>query len=151
MDRNGAPALDLHEVTVRFGGLTAVDGVSMRVGAGERWAVIGPNGAGKTTLFRSVSGEILPTSGRIELFGQDVTRKPAHRRAHRGLGRTYQVTNLFPALTVQENVAVATLGPPPPRFRSWSPWTMSACRSPLAISSASSAPTAPARPPFSTW
>jgi branched-chain amino acid transport system ATP-binding protein len=115
------PALDLHEVTVRFGGLLAVDRVSMTMEPGQRFAVIGPNGAGKTTLFKSVAGEIIPTSGRIELFGEDITRKPAHRRAHRGIGRTYQVTNLFPALTVEENVMIAAQGLSRTRFVTWAP------------------------------
>ena len=115
------PALTLDEVTVRFGGITAVDNVSARIGAGERWAVIGPNGAGKTTLFKTVAGEQLPSSGRIELFERDVTRAAPHRRAHRGIGRTYQVTNLFPGMTVRENVMIAAQGLSRSRFRSWWP------------------------------
>jgi branched-chain amino acid transport system ATP-binding protein len=118
---DAAPALTLDGVTVRFGGVLAVDDVSMTVRAGERRAVIGPNGAGKTTLFRTVSGEVLPNSGRIELFGRDITRKPPNRRAHLGIGRTYQVTNLFPALSIIENVAVAAHGQSRQRFRSWLP------------------------------
>lgn len=119
------PALQLDEVTVRFGGITAVDRVSMAMEPGRRWAVIGPNGAGKTTLFRSVAGEVRPTAGTIRLFGEDVTRKPAHQRAHRGIGRTYQVTNLFPALTVEENVMMAAQGLSWSRFRCWSPVRLS--------------------------
>ncbi|MPZ86869.1 MAG: ATP-binding cassette domain-containing protein [Nitriliruptorales bacterium] len=119
------PALRLDTVTVRFGGIVAVDRVSMEMAPGQRWAVIGPNGAGKTTLFRSVSGEVLPTSGTIELFGEDITRKPAHQRAHRGIGRTYQVTNLFPALSVEENVMMASQGLSKSRFRCWSPIRLS--------------------------
>jgi branched-chain amino acid transport system ATP-binding protein len=87
--------------------------------------VIGPNGAGKTTLFRSVAGEVRPTAGTIRLFGEDITRKPVHQRAHRGIGRTYQVTNLFPALTVEENVMVAAQGLNRSRFRCWSPVRLS--------------------------
>jgi branched-chain amino acid transport system ATP-binding protein len=114
-------ALTLDSVTVRFGGVLAVDKVSMTVRAGERRAVIGPNGAGKTTLFRTVSGEVLPNSGTVELFGRDITRKPPNRRAHLGIGRTYQVTNLFPALSVEENVTVAAHGLSSRRFWSWWP------------------------------
>jgi branched-chain amino acid transport system ATP-binding protein len=116
-----APALALDGVTVRFGGVLAVDDVSMTVRPGERRAVIGPNGAGKTTLFRAVSGEVLPNEGRVELFGRDITRKPPNRRAHLGIGRTYQVTNLFPALSVVDNVAVAAHGLSRQRFCSWRP------------------------------
>jgi branched-chain amino acid transport system ATP-binding protein len=119
--RDGAPALRLDAVTMRFGGLVAVSYVSMRVERGERWAVIGPNGAGKTTLFKTISGELEPTSGTIELFGEDVTRTRADRRAHRGIGRTYQVTELFMGLTVQENVLLAAQGLSRVRFRSWWP------------------------------
>jgi branched-chain amino acid transport system ATP-binding protein len=114
-------ALALDTVTVRFGGVLAVDKVSMTVRAGERRAVIGPNGAGKTTLFRAVSGEVLPNNGKVELFGNDITRKPPNRRAHLGIGRTYQVTNLFPALSVEENVTVAAHGLSTRRFWSWWP------------------------------
>jgi branched-chain amino acid transport system ATP-binding protein len=114
-------ALALDNVTVRFGGVLAVDKVSMTVRAGERRAVIGPNGAGKTTLFRTVSGEVLPNDGKVELFGHDITRKPPNRRAHMGIGRTYQVTNLFPALSVEENITVAAHGLSGRRFRSWWP------------------------------
>ena len=114
-------ALDLDGVHVIFGGVHAVNDVSLSIGRGDRWAVIGPNGAGKTTLFRAVSGEVIPTRGTIRLFGQDVTSMTPQRRAHRGLGRTYQVTNLFPALTVEENVAIAAIGTKRTRFRSWLP------------------------------
>lgn len=119
------PALRLDDVTMRFGGIVAVNAVSLTVNAGERWAVIGPNGAGKTTLFHVVSGEILPTSGQVLLFGDDVTRMAAHRRAKRGLGRTYQVTNVFQDLTVKENVALAQLARTRARYRSWWPLQIS--------------------------
>jgi branched-chain amino acid transport system ATP-binding protein len=113
--------LELHEVTMRFGGLVAVDGVSLALGAGERCAVIGPNGAGKTTLFRTVAGEHFPTSGRIELFSKDVTRMTSNRRAHRGIGRTYQVTDVFLDLSVQDNVTIAAQALTRARFRMWRP------------------------------
>ncbi len=100
-------ALSLSDVSKAFGGLRAVDGVSLQVQPGERRAIIGPNGAGKTTLFNLISGELPPTRGRITLFGRDVTRLPPHRRAALGLTRTFQVTNLFPRLTVLENCLLA--------------------------------------------
>ena len=121
MSASVSPALELDGVTVRFGGLVAVNAVSFAIDPGQRWAVIGPNGAGKTTLFKTVSGEQPPTSGRVVLFDQDITSKPSHRRAHRGIGRTYQVTNLFNHLTVEENVMIAVQGLSKSRFVSWRP------------------------------
>ncbi len=96
-----------------FGGLRAVDGVELAVRPGERRALIGPNGAGKTTLFNLIAGALPVTLGRIELFGREVTRMPAHRRAGLGLTRTFQISNLFPTLTVAENclLAVQALSP----------------------------------------
>jgi branched-chain amino acid transport system ATP-binding protein len=90
-----------------FGGLQALDRVSISLEGGERRAVIGPNGAGKTTLFNLISGVLRPSSGRIRLFGKDVTRMSAHRRASLGLARTFQVTNLFPNLSLMENILLA--------------------------------------------
>jgi branched-chain amino acid transport system ATP-binding protein len=111
MRANGQPAaLELDGVTKAFGGLVAVADVSLRVGARERRALIGPNGAGKTTLFHLVSGELPVTRGHIRLFGEDVTTLPPHVRVGRGLGRTYQITNIFPALSVWENVVLAAMG-----------------------------------------
>jgi branched-chain amino acid transport system ATP-binding protein len=109
-------ALRLDGVSRAFGGLRAVDGVSLGVRPGERRALIGPNGAGKTTLFSLISGELPPTEGRIPLFGRDVTRLPPHRRAALGLGRTYQITNLFPRLTVLENCLLAAQGLSPAKL-----------------------------------
>jgi branched-chain amino acid transport system ATP-binding protein len=84
-----------------------VENVALSVVAGERRALIGPNGAGKTTLFNLISGDLPPSGGRITLFGQDVTHLPPHRRAALGVARTYQITNLFPSLTVLENLLLA--------------------------------------------
>jgi ABC-type branched-subunit amino acid transport system ATPase component/ABC-type branched-subunit amino acid transport system permease subunit len=95
-------------VTVRFGGLTAVSEASLRVGAGEIVGLIGPNGAGKTTLFNSVLGLNTPTAGRVELFGKNVTGWDVHRRAALGVGRTFQILQLFPDLSVFDNLLVAT-------------------------------------------
>ena len=103
-------ALELRDVSKAFGGLRAVDGVALAVRPGERRALIGPNGAGKTTLFNLIAGELPVTTGTIALFGQDVTRAAAHRRAALGLARTFQITNLFPSLTVLENCLLAVQG-----------------------------------------
>jgi branched-chain amino acid transport system ATP-binding protein len=111
-----AAVLNLTAVSKSFGGLTAVNDVSLAVGPGERRAIIGPNGAGKTTLFSLISGEQLPTSGRIELFGRDITRLASHRRAVLGLTRTYQITNLFPRLSVMENCLLAVQALSPMKF-----------------------------------
>jgi len=109
-------ALKLENITKWFGGLRAVDGVELAVRPGERRALIGPNGAGKTTLFNLIAG-VLPTSaGRISLFGQDVTRLAQHRRAALGLTRTFQITNLFPNLTVLDNVQLAAQALTPAKF-----------------------------------
>jgi branched-chain amino acid transport system ATP-binding protein len=94
-------------VSKAFGGLRAVDAVSLTVRPGERRALIGPNGAGKTTLFNLVSGALAATAGTLELFGRDITSMPSHRRAALGLARTFQINNLFPALTVLENCLLA--------------------------------------------
>ena len=99
--------LVLEGVSRHFGGLKAVDNVNLTVQPGERRAVIGPNGAGKTTLFNLISGELRATAGTIKLFGTDVTGLAPHRRAVRGIARTFQITKLFPNLTVFENVLVA--------------------------------------------
>jgi len=101
------PCLVLENVSMVFGGLKAVDEVSLTVAAGERRAVIGPNGAGKTTLFNVISGELRATAGRILLFGADVSALAPHQRAARGMARTFQITRLFPNLTVVENLLLA--------------------------------------------
>ena len=100
-------ALRLEAVTKDFGGLRAVDAVALEVRPGERRALIGPNGAGKTTLFNLISGALPVSSGKITLFGRDVTSASAHHRAAQGLARTFQITNLFPDLTVLENALLA--------------------------------------------
>jgi branched-chain amino acid transport system ATP-binding protein len=102
--------LKLDDVGVRFGGLKAVDGVPLAVKRGERRAIIGPNGAGKTTLFNAITGVVKPTSGRITFDGRDVTNLPPHRRAALGISRTFQITNLFPSLTVRQNMEIAIRG-----------------------------------------
>src|SRR4051794_20311939 len=99
--------LELSEITLRYGGLTAVDRVSMCFEPGRITGVIGPNGAGKTTLFNVATGFETPSTGRVLLDGEDVTRMRPERRAQRGLARTFQRLELFSALTVRENVLVA--------------------------------------------
>ncbi|HEU5320130.1 MAG TPA: ATP-binding cassette domain-containing protein, partial [Methylomirabilota bacterium] len=109
-------ALRLQAVSKSVGGLRAVDGVELAVRPGERRALIGPNGAGKTTLFNLIAGALPVSSGRITLFDTDVTGVAQHRRAALGLARTYQITNLFPALTVAQNVRLAAQARTPARF-----------------------------------
>src|ERR671918_1766187 len=104
------PILRLHGVGRRFGGVHAVRGVDLDVFPGERRALLGPNGAGKTTLFNVVSGEFPPTTGRVELFGRDVTTMPARTRAKLGLTRTFQTSRLFLGLNVEDNLYLAVLG-----------------------------------------
>lgn len=103
-------ALKLENVVVSFGALKAVNDVSLSVKNGERRAIIGPNGAGKTTLFNAITGVYLPSSGRVTFNGADVSKKMAHARTRLGMSRTFQITNLFPTLTVQENMQLALMG-----------------------------------------
>ena len=120
-DGQTEPVLRLEGVSRRFGGLVAVDGVSLTLGPRRRLAVIGPNGAGKTTLFRLIAGDVPPSQGRIFLFGREVTRLPAHRRARLGLSRTFQVSNLFAGLSVLDNVRLAAQAGQPGYWRRLGP------------------------------
>jgi branched-chain amino acid transport system ATP-binding protein len=104
------PILTLSDVVVAFDALRAVDGVSLSVPRGQRRAIIGPNGAGKTTLFNAIAGALPPTGGRIMFDGHDVTQLPPHRRAQLGISRTFQITNLFPSLSVEDNMVLALRG-----------------------------------------
>jgi branched-chain amino acid transport system ATP-binding protein len=99
--------LVLENLTKEFGGLRAVDRLSLDVKAGERCGIIGPNGAGKTTVFNLICGDLTPSEGRVFLFGKDVTRLPTHKRIALGISRTFQINNLFPKLTVLQNVLLA--------------------------------------------
>jgi branched-chain amino acid transport system ATP-binding protein len=99
--------LELQDLRKSFGGFTAVDGVSLAVARGQIAAVIGPNGAGKSTLFNLVTGHLRPSEGRIVLEGRDITGAPPHRICRMGMGRSFQRTNIFPLLTVFENVQAA--------------------------------------------
>lgn len=96
------------ELSKYFGGLKAVDRVSIEIQRGGLHSIIGPNGAGKTTFLNLLSGVFRPTTGRIIYAGQDITNLPAHRRAHLAIGRSYQITNIFPTLTVLENARLAS-------------------------------------------
>ena len=110
------PILKLTDVVVAFDALRAVDGVSLTVPRGQRRAIIGPNGAGKTTLFNAIAGVVPPTSGKIVYNDHDVTKLPTHRRAQLGISRTFQITNLFPMLSVQDNMILALRGLSPRKF-----------------------------------
>lgn len=101
------PVLETHGLTIRFGGHVAVDNVSCAFNPGTLTAIVGPNGAGKTTYFNLISGQLRATSGRVSLFGDDISELSAPQRTKRGIGRAFQLTNLFPRLTVLENVRLA--------------------------------------------
>ncbi|MBI3624921.1 MAG: ABC transporter ATP-binding protein [Candidatus Rokubacteria bacterium] len=107
--------LKTENLTKAFGALTAVNGVTLEVQAGSLHSIIGPNGAGKTTLFNLLTGQMEPTSGRILFEGRDITGTPANRIAHLGIARSFQRTNVFPALSLLDNVWVAAFA----RGRSW--------------------------------
>ena len=98
------PVLAVKHLGLQIGGARIIDDVFLSIAKGEMLGVIGPNGAGKTTLFNLISGVLSPTKGTVELEGKDVTSEPIHRRARAGLGRTFQTSSLFPALTALENV-----------------------------------------------
>ena len=119
-------ALELQNVSKSFGGIDAISRVNLTVTEGESRALIGPNGAGKSTLFNLATGEIPLDRGRILLFGRDLTRQPVQKRIASQLGRTYQVSNLFSELTVEENLFLASwqtrgkrTSPFSTLFRSW--------------------------------
>jgi branched-chain amino acid transport system ATP-binding protein len=101
------PKLEVRSATKRFGNLTAVSDVSMLVASGELRAIIGPNGAGKTTFFNLITGFFPPTSGDILMDGSNISRVPAAARVKMGMGRTFQITEIFPELTVRENTRIA--------------------------------------------
>jgi branched-chain amino acid transport system ATP-binding protein len=107
--------LSIDGLTVRFGGLTALNKVSLTVPRGQIRAIIGPNGAGKSTFFNCVTGVLRPTSGRILFDGQDIAGLPPHEISRRAIARSYQITNLLPGATVLENVRIAVQS----RHHSW--------------------------------
>jgi branched-chain amino acid transport system ATP-binding protein len=113
--------LQVRGLTKRFGGLVASDALDLDVDTGQIHAVIGPNGAGKTTLISQLSGALAPDSGSIILAGQDVTDLSVHERVRRGIARSYQVTNVFPAFSALENVALAVQAGDGSSFGFWRP------------------------------
>jgi branched-chain amino acid transport system ATP-binding protein len=117
----GEAVLELNGLSKSFGGLHAVQGVNLKVFPGDRKAIIGPNGAGKTTLFNIITGVLPATSGQALLFGRNVTGWPSHRRTALGMARTFQVTSLFPKLTVLDNVLLAIKGLRRSKFVMWRP------------------------------
>jgi branched-chain amino acid transport system ATP-binding protein len=117
-------ALEIKNLCKSFGGIKVTQDVSFTVKSGERRLIIGPNGAGKTTLFNQISGELKPDSGSIKVFGEDLTFQPAHRRAHAGVSRTYQIITLFSKDTLLHNVVLSLLGVSNRRFQAFSPLTM---------------------------
>src|SRR6202049_2896486 len=118
---DAAPVLELKDLSKAFGGLRAVRGVSLKIMPGDRKAIIGPNGAGKTTLFNLITGIFPATSGQVLLFGQDVSRWPSHRRTALGMARTFQITSLFPRLSVLDNVLLAIKGVRKSKYVVWRP------------------------------
>jgi branched-chain amino acid transport system ATP-binding protein len=117
--KDAKPALELRGLSKSFGGLNAVRGVTFKIMPGDRKAIIGPNGAGKTTLFNLITGIFPASAGQVLLFGQDVTSWPSHRRTALGMARTFQITSLFPKLTVLDNVLLAIQGLRPSKFVMW--------------------------------
>jgi ABC-type branched-subunit amino acid transport system ATPase component/ABC-type branched-subunit amino acid transport system permease subunit len=106
---SGQTLLKVEHLSRRFGGLRAVEDVSLDVKQGDRHAIIGPNGAGKSTLFNLITGELKPSSGRVIFDGRDITGKPPHVIARTGMGRAFQITTIFPKLTVRQNLQYAML------------------------------------------
>ena len=114
-------ALRVEGLSKSFGGVSAVNDVSLSITVGERLAIIGPNGAGKTTLFNLINGQLSATAGHIYFFGQDVTDLPTHRRAHLGQARAFQIISLLQKMTVLDNALVTLHGTQPSRFKMFRP------------------------------
>ena len=112
-------ALHIQNLKKAFGGLPAINDVSLKVEEGERRLIIGPNGAGKTTLFNLVTGDLGSDSGKIFLFDKEITKRATHRRVHLGLARTYQIITLFPQDTLEHNIALSLLGLSPQRWNAF--------------------------------
>ncbi|MFO1299565.1 MAG: ABC transporter ATP-binding protein [Burkholderiaceae bacterium] len=118
-----APSLETRELTIRFGGHVAVDSVSCAFHPGTLTAIVGPNGAGKTTYFNLISGQLKASAGRVFVGGDEITSLPAPERTRRGLGRAFQLTNLFPNLSVLENVRLAIQARRGMGLNLWSIWS----------------------------
>ncbi len=130
-DNPSVPLFEAHEVTVRFGGLVAVDAVSAQFRPGELVGIIGPNGAGKTTFFNAISGVTEPTSGRLVVRGRNLTGRGPHRFAAHGLARTFQTPRVFPDMPVQSNIefGLKFAGKRPRKYWLWGdekdvPWAL---------------------------
>src|SRR5450432_212587 len=119
-----SPSLETKELTIHFGGHVAVDAVSCAFRPGELTAIVGPNGAGKTTYFSLMSGQLRATSGAILLSGVDVTARSAPQRARAGIGRAFQLTNLFSGLSVVENVRLAVQAAAGVHYEMAHPWML---------------------------
>lgn len=113
--------IETKNLTKQFGALVAVDDVSMQVRKNSLHAIIGPNGAGKTTFFNLLSGNLEPTRGQVFYKGRDITHQPVHRTIHFGIGRSFQITNIFPNLTVLENIRLASQALGNDNFKFWRP------------------------------
>ena len=111
--------LETRDLTVSFGGHVAVNGVSVNIPKNRLTSIIGPNGAGKTTFFNLLSGQLKPTRGSIRFKGRDITRLSPHARTREGIGRSFQITNVFPGLTVRENVRLAVQSRMGIRYPMW--------------------------------
>lgn len=111
--------LETRDLRKEFGGLVAVDSVSMQIERGSTHSIIGPNGAGKTTFFNLLTGKYKPTRGTVIFKGEEITNLPVHKRAHKGIGRSFQITNIFPNLTVLENVRLAVQALHRVNFQFW--------------------------------
>ncbi|HEU0293666.1 MAG TPA: ABC transporter ATP-binding protein [Anaerolineales bacterium] len=111
--------IETQNIRKEFGALVAVDNVSMKVRKNSLHAIIGPNGAGKTTFFNLLSGNLEPTSGHVIFKGRDITHQPVHRTIHFGIGRSFQITNIFPNLTVFENIRLASQALGRDNFKFW--------------------------------
>lgn len=116
-----AAILETRGLRREFGALVAVDDVDLIIEEGTLHSIIGPNGAGKTTLFNLISGTLAPTRGRVFFKGEDITNHPIHRTIHKGIGRSFQITNIFPNLTVLENVRLAVQATGRDSFRMLAP------------------------------
>jgi len=119
-----AVSLETRDLTIRFGGHVAVDRVSCTFRPGELTAIVGPNGAGKTTYFNLISGQLHASAGQVLLDGIDITAESAPLRARRGVGRAFQLTNLFPNLTVAENVRLAVQAARGVHYEMLRPWAL---------------------------
>lgn len=115
------PILETHQLYKQFGGLTVTNHCNLSLMPGEIHALIGPNGAGKTTMINQLSGALSPDRGQIFFEGQNITHLSMHRRVHRGLARTYQITNIFPKHTVLDNLALSIQSISGHSFRFWQP------------------------------